>query len=471
MKLVKILDQLNSFEKNAFLKIVDNIVANNPKKIKEIELILSETDKNLKNVDNLNIAKVFNFIEDEYAAYLKTEFADMTSQLDVLVDIIIRDGNCIISREWFSKLYEKEIKQLRQRLAEFNKVLKNEKAKLLGSRIRDFKIYNACIETAYINDLQSNQDCKITNDEQSILITLAKQLELSQEEVKLINYSAIPIKKQDIDTSINDLRNRGLVFYSRKTLTLYVADEIVRILRLLRGKEVADKFFRRVLKQIKDAQLNLVCRKHNIDRKLPRNKKIKEIINGGISFTDILENEIYKDGTKATEKKTFITDLTHKKLKTTQQIRGATVHDKINFLIRYFEGIEKDEKVGISIDGYEKLLIELNESMPKLNSLIKDEFELQDENVLRGTYLIDYNIKPRDIVDIINNEDLVKFCKSKGISTRGNIALNVLEKYKDVENIYLENFENIGFRNLAALKENNIQVKEGDLGIKFENLT
>ena len=53
------------------------------------------------------------------------------------------------------------------------------------------------------------------------------------------------------------------------------------------------------------------------------------------------------------------------------------------------------------------------ETTDLLNSI---RFELQDENVLKGTYLINYNIKPRDIVDIINNENLVEFCKSKGIS-------------------------------------------------------
>lgn len=34
MKLEKILDNLNSLEKNSFIKIVDNIISGNPKKIK-----------------------------------------------------------------------------------------------------------------------------------------------------------------------------------------------------------------------------------------------------------------------------------------------------------------------------------------------------------------------------------------------------------------------------------------------------
>jgi hypothetical protein len=110
MILEKILDQLNSFEKNSFLKIVNNIIESTPKNAKEIEKILVDTDKDLKNVDNINIVKVFNVIEDEYTNCIKSEFIEATSQLDILVDILIRDGNCLMSRDWFNTLYENEIR-------------------------------------------------------------------------------------------------------------------------------------------------------------------------------------------------------------------------------------------------------------------------------------------------------------------------------------------------------------------------
>ncbi|MBU4286856.1 MAG: restriction endonuclease [Proteobacteria bacterium] len=42
---------------------------------------------------------------------------------------------------------------------------------------------------------------------------------------------------------------------------------------------------------------------------------------------------------------------------------------------------------------------------------------------------------------------------------------------QDAENLYLENYEHIGFRNLNILKENGIRIKENELGIKFEDLT
>jgi hypothetical protein len=101
MKLEKILSQLNSFEKNPFLKIITGIIEEPPKKSDEIDKIITDTEKDLKNVDNLNIVTVFHLVEDEFTDYIKSEFGTVGSQLDILIDILIRDGNCIISRDWF----------------------------------------------------------------------------------------------------------------------------------------------------------------------------------------------------------------------------------------------------------------------------------------------------------------------------------------------------------------------------------
>ena len=471
MKLEKILDNLNSFEKNSFLKIIDGILASTPKHSKKIDLVLSDTSRDLKNLDSINIVKVFNLIEDEFAEYLKTEFVNTSSQLDILSDIITRDGNCIMKQDWFTRLYEIKLKNLDKKLKTFEKSLKDEKSKIDDNRLRDYKIYKACLHTAYFNDIDNNQDTKVTTDEQTILITLSQQLGLSQEEIKLINYLIIPVKKLEINSVINDLKSIGVIFYSRRTSTIYVADEVVKILRKVRGKEIADKFFRRVLKLLRESQINLICKKYNIDRKFPIDQKIREMIKEGVSFTSVLINDVHKDGTKITEKKKLINEVCNKGLKIYPALKGNTVEDKVSNLIKYFEDIERDEKVGISIDGYEKLLLEMGEILLELNQLIKNEFELQEENVLLSNNLLDYNIKPRDILEIVSENDLEIFCKTKKIKTRGDLVNNILDAYKDSENLYIENFENIGFRNLNLIKENRIIIKESELGLKFEELT
>ncbi len=470
MKLEKILDRLNSIDKNYFIKVIDSIISQNPKNIKEIDKILSSADKGLKSVDNQNVSKVFSLIEDEFYEYLKCEFQDTSSQLDILIDILIRDGNCIMKQDWFSRLYESEIKHIKAKIKKTNEEFQNEKSDISDERKRDYKIYRACLNTAYKNDLENNRDAKITSDELSIILTLSGELELSQEEVKLINYSILPIKKSDVMNVINNLKNIGVIFYSKKENTIFVADEMVRLLRKLRKKEVADKFLRRTLRLLREPVINQIARKYNIDRNLSYLEKIEEIITEGISFRSLLMNDIYKKDSNLTEKKKTLNELCDKKLNI-ENLRGSTLDDKIQSLISYFDNVEKDENIQISLDGFEKMLTELNSSLPKLNKEIRNQFEIQDEFVLKADLLLDYNIKPRDILDLVTQEDFKKFILDNGIRQRGDDILNTLEHYKDAENLYLENYEKVAYRDLNTLKENGITVKESELGVKFEELT
>lgn len=472
MQLEKVLDNLNSFEKNSFLKILDSIISENPVNRKEIDKILSDYDKDLKNIDNINISKVFNLVESEFQQYIQSEFKDTNSQLDVLIDIIIRDGNCIMKSEWLSRLYETELKSLHKKVKELQKVIDEDESIVDESRRRDYKVYKKCVETAYKNDLNNNLDSKITNDELAILLTLSKELELSQEEIKLINYMIVPAEKQETEAIINELKYIGVVFYSKKTNIVYVADEIVRVLRKVRNKDVADKYYRRILKCLREPLINIVCRKHNINwKEASLDKKIRDIIKEGIPIRTLLINDVYKEGTKLSEKKAFVNELFEKDLKTGNSLKGNTIEEKVNNLILYFDETDKDEKVGISIEGYEKLLLDLGKELPKTNELLKIEFELQENNVLISDYLLNYNIKPRDVLELIGDEELKKFCEAKGIKLRGNEVLNIMDAYKDVENLSLENYELFASRDLKGLKENGITVKEGDVGIQFENLT
>jgi hypothetical protein len=470
MKLEKILGQLNSFEKNQFLKVITGIIDTPPKKSEEVDKILSASDRDLKNVDNLNIVSVFNLIEDEFAEYVRKEFREVDSQLDILIDILIRDGNCIITRDWFNKLYEEEIKSLKLKIQEFQAEIDSEKPTIDLARIRDYKIYRNCVKAAYTNDHDRNQDLKVTWDEQSILLSLSNTLELSQEEIKLINYSVLNIEKQDIEQNINDLKNLGILFYSKKTLRVYIPDEIVRVLRKIRGKEVANKYFRRVLNQLKEPQLNNICRKHNIDWKNPIDHKMKSVINEGISFKSIFIDGIHKENIKVSEKKLVINELIEKGL-CIPQIKGTTIEEKVQNLVNYFEQVDKDEKISISIDGYDKLLVDLATHVPETKAYLKQEFDLQDDDILNSSYLLDFNIKPKDILDLIPDQKIKEFCEKMTIKTRGNLVFNILENYKDAENLYIENYHLIALRDINGLKSNGIIIKEGDMGIKFEDVT
>ena len=87
-------------------------------------------------------------------------------------------------QDWFTKLYENELKKINKKIKELQSEIENPKSELTENRKRDYQIYKACINTAFSNDIKNNRDAKITDDELSIVITLAQKLELSQEEVK-----------------------------------------------------------------------------------------------------------------------------------------------------------------------------------------------------------------------------------------------------------------------------------------------
>lgn len=471
MKLEKILDRLNTIEKTSFSKIIDGIISKRPKNIKEIDKILSTySDVNLRSLDSHLFSKVFELVEDEYYHFLNETIDRSVSQLDILIDILIKDGNCIMSREWLNMLYQREVKKIKSKVRTLRSTMDGKEQSEVDPRMRDFMIYRNCVTVAYRNDLKVNSDLKITADEKSIINELARNFDLSQEEVKLLNYIVLPLKPLDLETIIELLRSTGIILYSKKNLKVYIPEEFVRILRKYRGKEVADKYLRRVLKLLKEPELNLIARKHGIDRKLTKKDKIKHVISEGVGLRNILKMDIYRDGTTLSRKKERINNLVDKGLDITH-LKGTKIDLKIDNLIDYFNEIERDEKVGISLEGYGKLLEDLSSSKININNLIKSEFELQSETFTDPNLLLDYNIKPRDILEILSDEQIKFFCGQNSISTRGNEVLNVLGAYKDSQNIELENYADIAFRNLIKLKENGIRIKEADLGSKFEELT
>jgi len=84
---------------------------------------------------------------------------------------------------------------------------------------------------------------------------------------------------------------------------------------------------------------------------------------------------------------------------------------------------------------------------------------------------LNFNIKPRDILEILDIEILSILCRERGIKQKGDVVFNILEAYKDTENLLLENYKEISARDLNQLKANGIEIKEAEIGEKFEELT
>ncbi|MBR7026081.1 MAG: hypothetical protein IKI13_00690 [Bacteroidales bacterium] len=471
MKLERILEKLNSLEKGQFLKIINNLSSeekNNP----QLEAILSQADSNLKNADALQVTQAFLALSGRFEQFIKEDYSKVSSQLDILLNILTRDGNCIMRLDWFSKLYDDEIKKQKKAIEAFKEDVNADKPSMDAERIRDYKVFAACLRTAYYNDETSNFSPKITSDEQSLLDTLASSLELSLDERTMIKYAVLGIKKaRSIDDVIAELKEKGLVFLSKKNNIIYVADEVVALATKIRGREVADKYFRRVLLQLKESQINMICRKHGLDCKLQYHEKIDLILSSGVSFSEVLKEDIHKADTKLIDKKKVVTAICDEKLAIKPAIKGATLDEKIDNLIAYFTNQFSDDKLGISASGYERLLHDLDEFVKGSSKKIRNTFQIQEEDIMHGDFLTDYNIFPRDVLELFTQESLIDMCNARDIKTRGSIIDNILSAYRDTEDLLVENYESIGFRDINALKENGISLSEAELGSTFEDVT
>jgi hypothetical protein len=472
MRLAKIIDELNQFEKGAFVKLLEQLAEANGKGAMLNDILIKSSGDELKKAEGQAIAKVFHLLEDEFKQHLVAAFQNCASQFDLLSDIISRDGNAMMSAVWFSKLYEAEIKATKSSVKQLEKTLADG-GDLPAERHRAYRVFNACLKTAYENDIANNLDPKITADEQSILSTLAKALNLSGHEVNLLNYTVIPLQKREVTDLSEDLVKLGVVFVVRKTGKVFVADEVVRLLRQVRGREVADKYFKRVLRLLKDPEINNICKAHGMPiRGVEREAKIRQMIADGISFTQTLTEDIHKEGSSVNERKKRINELCDLGLPDVK-LTGSTLDLKIQSLVQYFDEVEREDRIGISMEGYDHLIRDLAEFFPKkFKSWVKAEFELQEEDEsITAEFLTQFNIKPRDVLEVVDSKELSRFVKDKGIKSRGVDILNVLEQYKDTQNLFFENYEALATRDLNTLKEAGINVKESELGLKFEDIT
>ncbi|MEY3200097.1 MAG: hypothetical protein RJA13_2055, partial [Bacteroidota bacterium] len=150
MKLSKVFDQTNFQEKGSFYKILNTLVekSNNA----DIEKILANTNGQFKDIESENISKLFEIVRLDFREYLEIEIGGSISQLDILIDILIRDGNAILRDSWFEELYKRQLKKLKETSKDFIDLLDTESKDIEEHRRRDYNIYRECVLIAYGND-------------------------------------------------------------------------------------------------------------------------------------------------------------------------------------------------------------------------------------------------------------------------------------------------------------------------------
>ena len=463
MKLVKILDVVNQIEKSSFFKLLDSYS----------DLIKNSEDMDIPDggakyiSDGDSIKKLFDRLSSFYQDDLRLRI-DFDPQLLLLANIIVRDGNAIIERNWLEKLYKNEHEYLAKNIQQIQDTTPDDQ------KFRDYRIFRACVSEAYRNDEKVNRDCQVTRDEKSILNVLAREFEFSYAETLTLYAAETPIPFLDIDNLIALVKDSGIGFYSKKNLKIYVPDEVVSLLQGILGIDIPNKYFRRILKQLQTSQLNRLIKKYNIkissECKADNEEKIKNILSAGINIKSALLRDIHPDGISKTEVKDFLLKIMQKLNIDLQKI-GSSPEDRLELMIQYFKNVDAQENIDMSIDAYENFINDIHSIIPEMNKRVRNEFELYPDHVMSLAVLTDYNIKPRDLTYLMSEAEMTKFCEEKQISLRGNTIKNILGKYGDVESRLLENYLFIATRDVNALKTNNISVKEGELGSQFEYLT
>ncbi len=477
MKLEKVLNRMNQPEKSKFYNMLTNIIS----KVGEVE-----TDTPLeKGMDGVHFAKTFLTpeINKAYERRLIRRLRDKVA-LDIIADIAIRDGNCIMSKEWFAILWGKEICRIEKGVQEMSDLLSgsDKSNRIDKARLRDYTIYRSCVDAALNNDLERGDVAKISRDEIMVLDALKNALGLSNEEARSIYYCVVKLStlradRDGIDELISDTVGNGVAFYRKNETTLYFPEEVVSILRSIKSVELANKHTRRILKAFSDKMINRIIRNHGIkvrprvEEKPGRSDKIEAIIKCGVDLREILRTEIFDDDQKENDKKKILNDLIENKLEIHLESFGRTVDDKIDNIIDYFKGVDKDSNIGISRDGFEKLVTELSETVSDLLGRVRSEFELQDNIELKGEVLLDYNIKPKDILYLFSDKELKEFCGQREISYRGkNIVNAIVNSYHESPNLYVENYTSIAKNDALTLKSNGVKIKD-DIGLVFETAT
>ena len=475
MKLDKVLNRMNQPEKSKFYNILTTIIT-----------AVDEDVALNKGMDGDDFAKTFlkPVINKKYKELLVKNLRDKVS-LDIIAGIAIRDGNSIMTKEWFAMLWEREISQIKYGVEEMKELLSGEDKnnRIDKLRLRDYRIYEKCVSSALYNDLERNAEARISRDEISVLDALKNALGLSNEEARAIYFNVtgmeeLKVNRDEIDSMIARSVGSGIAFYRKNETTVYFPEEVVEILRDIKNVQLANKHTRRLLKAFSDKMINRIVRNHGIkassasDKKIGASDKIEAIIKYGVDLREILSREIFDDDQKENDKKKILNDLVETKLEIHLDSLGRTVDEKIDNIIDYFRNVDKDSNIGISRDGFESLINQLRDSIPNLMNRVRNEFELQVNIEIKGEVLLDYNIKPKDILYLFSDKELKDFCTKNKISYRGKNIVNVImSNYRESANLYVEYYSMIAKNDINALKDNGVNIKSDQIGLAFENAT
>jgi hypothetical protein len=454
-----------------FINFLDRICSDAISSDKELAKRVNNIEGQIKNASSSEITQLFSLVLPYFEKSVKEQLAMNGAQATLLVNILSRDGNSIARETWIETLYGKEWSLINTRSEELQLIIQQAKDDGDFDLSRRLDLYFSCLKEAYLNDEKINREAKITDDERGILNLLAKKLDITSDDKAATEHLVDAIPKSGVQDSLNALREIGLLFISRKRQMVYVPDEIVSMLNKMQGKELADKHLLRILRTFSDAELSNILKNHGKRiRSVDRKQKIETILHMGLLATQILQVDLYSAETNINERKERLKQLIQG-LDLGLDKLGTTLDERASLIINALNSCSEREFDALSATGFKELFITLQQHFPSLPSLLRHEFELENNEELDVDKLRALSITPHDILFMLSNDEIKSVNESMGLGKRGNLRLNILESFADATDKLIENYAALARRDLAALKNEGIEIAEAEIGVKFEEVT
>lgn len=471
MKLNQVLSNINQVEKSKFISCLDKLCSGAMHSDKQLAQSVNKIDGQIKNASGSEITALFSLVSSHFKNEIQEQIAMSGAQIGLLINILTRDGNSIARTSWIETLYNKEWNHLKKSSKELQAEID------LSANTDDFdrgvmlSIYQDCLNVAFLNDEKSNREAKISDDERSILNVLADRLSISMDEASAIENIIDPVPKNNALDGLNTLREMGVLFISRKRSEVLIADEVVAILNEIQGKELADKHTLRILRCFTDAELSNILRHYGKKvRGVDRADKIQTIIHSRIGIRHILHRDIFAANETQNQRKERLKNLIAELYLSVDKI-GTTLDDRINVIIDTLNKSASDEFETLSAAGFKELYSTLQIHFPKLEKLLKSEFELEDAEVLDTDKLRALSITPVDILYLLSNDEIKAVRDKMSLPKRGNARQLILESFANANDKLIENYAALAKRDLASLKAAGIEITEAEIGVKFEEIT
>ncbi|MDP5142571.1 hypothetical protein ORJ00_07435 [Rheinheimera baltica] len=481
MKLSHVLSTLNQIEKSKFITCLDKLCSSAASSDEVISQALSKVNRQIKDASGSEITHLFNAVAIQYQDSIREKLALSDASMALLINILTRDGNGIARISWVEQLYSREWEALDALAQQIQQDLDSNLAEDYGHAHR-LKIFRDCLNVAYTNDERINRQANITDDERSILNTLAHHLKISHDEVVAIEHLSEPIKagKQTVENCLQELRDMGVIFVNRKTSEVLIPDEVVTVLNQIQGKELADKHLLRILRVLSDAELSNVLKSYGKRiRSVSRGEKISTILHSGIAVRDMLSRDLFDEADNQNKRKDRLKQLIADLDIDADKI-GFTLDERIDVILQSLNTAADREFDAISATGYKEMFDALVQNFQGTDATgapetlvqrIRCEYELEETEEINVERLRALSITPHDVLYLLTNDEVKELRDNLKLPRKGNPRTNILEAFANANDKLIENYAALAKRDLSALKAVGIEINEADIGVKFEEAT